>query len=63
MDALGWNGVGVEYLSKFRSVGHRLDKDDDLVELKSVNQVNQLLGLLVALQLDVVLLEAVQGQL
>jgi hypothetical protein len=61
VDALGGTGVRVEDLGKFGSVGNRLDEDDDLVELKSVDQVDQLLGLLVRFELNVVLLEAVQG--
>ena len=40
-----------------------LDEDDDLVELERVEQVKELSVLLVLLDLDVVLLEAVQGQL
>lgn len=46
-------------------VGSRggLDEDDDLVELQRVQQVRQLLVLLVLSQLDVVLLQTVQGQL
>ena len=40
----------------------RLHEDHDLVELKGVEQVNQLSVLLVLLQLGVELLETVQGQ-
>lgn len=40
VDALRGNGVRVEDLGKFGSVGNRLDEDDDLVELKSVDQVD-----------------------
>lgn len=62
MDRLGRNRVFVEDLGQLGCIGHRLDEDDDLVEVKSVNQINQLLNLLVGLQLDVVLLETVERQ-
>ena len=53
----------VEDLSKFDCVGYRLNKDDDLVEVETVNEVHELLDLLVGLELDVVLFEAVEGEL
>lgn len=64
----GVNGDGGEVASTQQlvqlvgSVG-RLDKDDDLVELQGVQQVRQLSVLVLLLQLEVVLLQAVQGQL
>lgn len=42
---------------------HRFDKDDDLVELERVQQVVELSVLLCLGQVDVVLLQAVQGEL
>ena len=39
------------------------DEDDDLVELEGVEQVDQLLDFLVFLELDVILLETMKGQL
>lgn len=44
-------------------MGHRLDKDDDLVELERVEHLDQLAVLAGLLQLDVVLLQTVQRQL
>ena len=41
----------------------RLREDDNLVELKVVEKLDQLLGLGVLVKLDEVLLEAVQGEL
>ena len=63
MDCLGGDRVLVQDLGEFRRVGNRLHENDHLVEVEGVDQVNQLLDLLVGLQLDVVLLQAVQGQL
>ena len=40
-----------------------LDKDDDLVEVKRVKQAEELAVLLLVQEVDVVLLETVQGQL
>lgn len=37
-------------------------EDDDLVEFKIIEQLNQLLDLLVVFQFDVVLLETMKGQ-
>ena len=42
---------------------HRLDEDDDLVELEGVEELVELAVLLVLGELDVVLLQAVQRQL
>lgn len=63
MDSLGRDSVLVQNLSQLGSVGNRLDENDDLVEVKRVDQIDELLGLLVGLQFDVVLLETVQSQL
>lgn len=50
-------------LVQLRRTQGALDKDDDLVELKLVEKLVQLAVLLVLAELDVVLLETVQGQL
>lgn len=42
---------------------HRLDEDDDLVELEIVEQLEQVFVLLLLGELDIVLLESVQRQL
>lgn len=42
---------------------HRLHENDDLVELEHVEELEEFFVLLVLLQLDVVLLQAVQGEL
>jgi hypothetical protein len=57
------NCVFVQDLSQFRRVGNGLNENDDLVEIKGIDQVDEFLDLLVGLELDVVLLQAVQGQL
>jgi len=60
--SFAWQGVLVQNLSKFNCVGNRLDEDDNLVEVETVDEVHQLLDLFVALELNVVLLESVEGQ-
>jgi len=52
----------VKDLSQFDGVGNGLYEDDNLIEIESVNKVSQFGVLLVFLQLDVILLETVEGQ-
>lgn len=51
-----------QQLVKLVGASGALDEDDDLVELKVVEQVVQLAVLLLLIKLDVVLLEAVQSE-
>ena len=62
MDGLAWNGVLHEDFRKLNCVLHRFYKDNDLIELKLVNQVHQLSNLLTLIELYVVLAETVEGQ-
>ena len=48
---------------EFRAALSRTDKDDDLVELQAVEKIVQFAVLLTLIELDVELLQAVQGQL
>jgi len=60
---LGRKGLLVEDLSQFYGVGHSLNKDDDLVKIECVDEIRQLGVLFVLLELHVVLLETMEGQL
>ena len=60
---LGGKGLLVEDLSQFYGVGHSLNKDDDLVKIECVDEIRQLGVLFVLLELHVVLLETMEGQL
>lgn len=60
VDGLRRNGVLVEDLGELGRVLNRFHEDDHLVKVKSVDQVNQLLDLLVGLEFHVVLLETVK---
>ena len=63
MDCDGWEIlVGQKCRQSFTSL-NRLHEDDDLVELEDVEEFKKFFVLLVLLQLDVVLLQAVKGQL
>ena len=52
-----------EQLVQFRGSNRALDEDDDLVELECVKQIVELSILLRLAELDVVLLQPVQGKL
>ena len=61
MDGFAWDGILDKYFSKFHGVLDRFDEDDDLIELKLINQVHQLGNLLTLIKLDIVLAETVEG--
>lgn len=63
VDSNGWEVTSTQQLVQFVSSQGRLDEDNNLVELQGVQQVGQLLVLFFLVQLDVVLLQTVQGQL
>lgn len=63
VDADGGKVALYQQLVQLLGSHHRLDKDADLVKLKSIQQVNQLAILFILTQLDIVLLQAVQRQL
>ena len=63
VDADGREAALLEELVEKLGALHLRYEDDDLVELERVEEVVQLAVLLVLLQLDVVLLEAVESQL
>ena len=52
-----------EKLVKFNGTRHRLDEDDDLVELERIEKLVELAVLLVLVELHEVLLETVQREL
>jgi hypothetical protein len=52
----------VEQLVEFHGAGHGGHKDNELVEFKGVQEVDQLPVFLFLLQLDIVLLEPVEGE-
>ena len=63
MDADDREADLLEQARELAGTRDRLDEDDHLVELEVVDQVGQLAVLLLLLDVDVVLLEAVQRQL
>lgn len=63
MDAGRGEVALVEDLVELRRPLDRVHEDDDLVELERVQQVHQLSVLLLLLELDVVLLQPVEGEL
>jgi len=60
---LGRKGLLVEDLGQLYGVGDGLNKDDDLVKIERINQIGQLGVLFVLLELHVVLLKTMEGQL
>jgi len=60
---LGGKGLLVEDLGQLYGVGDGLNKDDDLVKIERINQIGQLGVLFVLLELHVVLLKTMEGQL
>lgn len=60
---LGRQSLLVQDLGQLDCVRDGLDEDDDLVEVKGIDQVSQLGVLLVFGELHVVLLQTVQGEL
>lgn len=62
VDRFAGNRVFVKDFGQLDRVLHLVHEDDHLVEGQLVDQVDQLGNLLVRLQVDVVLLQAVQGQ-
>ena len=63
MNSLGWNGILVKHLVQLYGVVNMAHKDDDLVELELINQVHQLCDLLTLFKADIVLAQAMQGEL
>merc|ERR1719273_1139728 len=59
----GWEILLYEELGQSHTSLHGLDEDDDLVEFQNIEQLEQIPVFLRVLQLDVMLLEAVQSQL
>ena len=62
VDGFARDRVLHEYFSELNGVLDRFDEDDDLIELKLVDQVHQLGNLLALIKLNVVLAETVEGQ-
>lgn len=59
---LGRESLLVEDLSELNRMGYRLHEDDNLVEIKSVDEVSKLCVLLVLVKLDIVLLESMESE-
>ena len=62
VDGFARDRVLHEYFSELNGVLDRFDEDDDLIELKLVDQVHQLGNLLTLVKLDVVLAKTVESQ-
>ena len=63
VDGDGGEVAVVQELGELRGAGDALDKNDALVELEGVEEVDELAVLLLLLKLDVVLLQTVEGEL
>jgi hypothetical protein len=62
MDCNGWEVAFTQELVQFGGSECTLDKDDDLVELKLIEQFVKLSVLLLLIELDIVLLETVESK-
>ena len=61
MDGLRWDEVLVEHLVKLDSVTNMADKNNNLVELKLIDQVHKLRNFVAFIKAHVVLAQAVQS--
>jgi len=63
VDSFAWKALLCQKLSKFGGSFPRLNKNDCLIEFKSVNQFYQFPDFFVGCQLNIVLFQSVQSKL